>query len=238
MDRSDRDISAWDARLKEQLERSFHNYHKRRIDLSVARENEKYDWTGETLIVEKASSATATATVRLMFDDADELTLQENVGIKSIFNRIYLSNEVQAGQWLDVIAGINFEYKKKIAEAGGGDGMTLVNRGDPSSVDFTEEDLITDGAAHDLDLSGIVPAGAIAVLLLVAVMDDMPNVGIIIGKKGLSNWINVLPCYECVANGEFTNRGFVFCDENRKVGYLTHAVTFSLIEITVCGWLI
>lgn len=114
MEKSDRDIGQWDARLKEQLERSFHNYHVRRIDLSVARDNKQLDWTGETIIVEKASSAAAIATVRLMFEDADELTLQENVEIKSIFNRVYISNEVQADEWLDVIAGINFEYKKKI----------------------------------------------------------------------------------------------------------------------------
>lgn len=113
MDKSDRDISEWDKRLKEQLERSFHNYHKRRIDLSVAREDKKYNWTGETLIVEKASSSSAIATVRLMFEDADELTLGENVEINSIFNRVFLSNTAQPDEWIDIIAGINFSYKKK-----------------------------------------------------------------------------------------------------------------------------
>lgn len=117
MGKSDRDISQWDARLKEQLERSFHNYHKRRIDLSVARDNKQFDWTGEILIVEKASSSNAIATVRLMFVDADPLTLEKNVEIKSIFNRLYLSNDALAGEWLDVIAGINFEYKKKIVNS-------------------------------------------------------------------------------------------------------------------------
>lgn len=113
MKQSDRDISQWDARLKQQLERSFRNYHKRRIDLSVARDNEQLDWTGEHIIVEKASSSSAIATVRLMFDDADPLDLGKDIVIKSIFNRVYLSNAAQADQWLDVIIGINFEYEKK-----------------------------------------------------------------------------------------------------------------------------
>lgn len=116
MKQSDRDISQWDARLKQQLERSFHNYHKRRIDLSVARDNKQIDWTGETIIVENASSSSAIATVRLMFDDANPLDLAENIEINSIFNRLFLSNEAQPDQWLDVIAGINFEYKKKTAK--------------------------------------------------------------------------------------------------------------------------
>jgi len=124
---SDRDISQWDARLKEQLERSFHNYHKQRVDLSVARDKKKFNWTGEIIIVEKASSSEAIATVRILFDDAETLTLEENVEIRSIFNRVYLSNAVQADEWLDVIYGINFEYQKKLAEAGAGGGPTLAN---------------------------------------------------------------------------------------------------------------
>ncbi|MBA7523266.1 hypothetical protein ES705_15389 [subsurface metagenome] len=118
MAKSDRDISEWDARLKAQLERSFHNYHKRRIDLSVARDNKQLDWTGETIIVEKASSAAASAKVRLNFDDADELELVQNVEIKSIFGRLYLTNDAQADEWLDVIAGINFEYSLRKGQLG------------------------------------------------------------------------------------------------------------------------
>lgn len=116
MEKSDRDISEWDARLRTQLQRSFHNYHVRRIDLSVARENKKLDWTGEIIIVEKASSSSAIAKLRLNYDDADLLTLEENVEIESIFGGVFLTNDAQPDEWLDVIEGINFSYKKKIAE--------------------------------------------------------------------------------------------------------------------------
>ncbi len=112
MGQSDRDISEWESRLAEQVRRSFHNYRVRRIDLGVARYNKKIDLTGEIIIVEKASSLSASATVRLNFDDAGELDLTQGVEIKSIFGKIYLTNDVQTGEWLDVVTGINFEYKK------------------------------------------------------------------------------------------------------------------------------
>ncbi|MBA7496443.1 hypothetical protein ES702_07051 [subsurface metagenome] len=154
MDKSDRDISQWDARLKQQLERNFYNYHNRRIDLSVARDNKQYNWTGETFIVEKASSANAIATVRLMFEDADELILQDNVEIKSIFNSVFISNEAQAGEWLDIIAGINFEYKKKIGidEAGFFTSRCSVNlSADQAIPHATHRKVYFDTAKYDND---------------------------------------------------------------------------------------
>jgi len=113
MAKSDRDISEWDARLRSQLQRAFHNYHCRRIDLSVARDNQKLDWTGEILIVENVSSLDASAKVRLNFDDADQLTLEEDVEIESIFGGLFISNDAQPDEWLDVIAGINFKYRQQ-----------------------------------------------------------------------------------------------------------------------------
>ncbi len=166
MEKSDRDISQWDARLKEQLERSFHNYHKKRIDLSVARDNKQIDWTGEILIVEKASSSSASATVRFNFDNADELILEEDVEIESIFGRLYLTNDAQADEWLDVIVGINFKYKKKIAD------LQFVAKADQQSYDFVKADFTTDYAYHDLDLSGIIPVGTVAVFLYGAYKSD------------------------------------------------------------------
>lgn len=127
MNGSDRDISQWDARLKEQIDRHFHNYHIHKIDLTIERKDELVNWAGESLIVENVSSSSAIANVRLNFKDADQLTLKEGIEIKSIFGRVYLSNDAQAGEWLEIIAGINFSYKKEIAEAGGNGGITLAN---------------------------------------------------------------------------------------------------------------
>lgn len=154
MAKSDRDISEWDKRLKEQIERGFKNYHVRRIDLSEARENKQLNWTGETLIVERASSKTAIAMVRLNYDDADELVLEENVEIKSIFGRLYLTNIVQAGQWLDLIAGINFEYKKKIDEAAVS-GAGLPKTGQTILYQAGDDGDYEAGLDHDFEIQNI-----------------------------------------------------------------------------------
>lgn len=236
MEQSDRDISQWDARLKEQLKRSFHNYHKRRVDLSVARENEKLDWTGETIIVEKASSADAIATVRLMFLDADELTLSENVEIESIFNKVFISNAAQAGEWLDVITGINFNYKKKIAEAGGG--LTWVDRGDPASVDFDKDDLTIDYNWHELDLSTIIPKNAKLVMLRVIV--NVMEIGRFcrFRKAGNSNDYNTVKIRTQAGAAEYAVTTFVSCNTDGVVEYKIQTAVWNKFDITVGGWFV
>lgn len=236
MEQSDRDISQWDARLKEQLERSFHNYHNRRIDLSVARDSEKLDWTGETLIVEKASSADAIATVRLMFEDADELTLQENVDIKSIFNRIYISNEVQTDEWLDVIAGINFEYKKKIE---GGGGLTYVDRGDISSEDFNVGDYTIDTAWHDMDWSGIIDPGALLVLIRLGVKNNEAGRWMKWRPKGYTNNTNVSMIFTQVSLKDIDLDLLIRPDGNGIVQYCVHdSGTWSSMTTVIRGWFV
>lgn len=232
MDKSDRDISQWDARLKEQLERSFHNYHKRRIDLSVARDNKQFDWTGETLIVEKASSADANATVRFMFEDADELTLQENIEIKSIFNRIYISNDAQTDEWLDVIAGINFEYKKKIS------GHKYVSRGDPDEADFDETDFTVQNQWTDIDLSSIVPSGTVLVLLAVLVRSSTAGGQLQFRKNGNTNFIEGDGIICDIANQPTCGTLLIPCDADRKIEYFSSEVTWTWIDVTIKGWFI
>lgn len=232
------DISQWDARLKEQLVRSFHNYQVHKIDLSVARENEKLDWTGETLIVEKASSANAIATVRLMFDDADELILEQNVEIKSIFNKVYLSNEAQANGWLKVIAGINFEYKKKIAEAGGGDGLTWVDRGDPAAPDWTQATLTLDQNWYNLDLSTIIDVGTkLVTFRIYQIGGEGGPTEFMMRTKGYVNEVNVSKSYGSPPFESVCELFAVSPDENRIVEY-NGGGALTTLNVTVAGWFV
>lgn len=233
MDKSDRDISQWDARLKEQLDRSFHNYHKRRIDLSIARDHKKYNWTGETLIVEKASSPSASATVRLMFEDADELTLGENVEINSIFNRVFLSNAAQPDEWIDIIAGINFSYKKKVA-----DGLKFVNRGDPASEDFGLGDFTFDDAYHDLDLSGIIPEGVKVVLFTIEMNTAASRQRVAFMKKGQINTLNIAYALTQVANMPIVHDLFVVPDSSRFIEYQGSSGVWNTLSMTIRGWFV
>ena len=227
---SDRDISAWDARLKQQLERSFHNYHKRRIDLSVARDNKQFDWTGEILIVEKASSSDAIATVRLMFDDADPLTLEENVQIGSIFNRIFVTNDALVGEWLDVIAGINFEYKKKIADV-------WVDRGDTDITDLMRSGMTTNGAWHLWDLSGVVPNGHPRLVhISVLARDDTPDIELKFRTRGNVNTPNAAVFRLYIADIYHAADILVWANADSQIEYWASSTAWTEIYLRIRGW--
>jgi len=108
---SDRDISSWDQRLGDQVHRNWNNYTRRRIDLATARNDEMVSLAGEFLYVEEVSSESALATLRLNRNTNDSIDLRRNVILKTIFNRLYLTNTAQAGEWIDLLVGVNFEYQ-------------------------------------------------------------------------------------------------------------------------------
>ena len=114
---SDRDIVNWDQRLKDQAGKGWDNYSVKRIDLSQARTNHPVRAPGEFLTVSNSSSAAAIATVKLNRTSNPSLDLEKGVEIKSIFIILFISNEALADEWIDLVIGINFEYKKKIIDS-------------------------------------------------------------------------------------------------------------------------
>lgn len=113
---SDRDIVNWDQRLKDQANKGWDNYSVKRIDLTLAQSNKPLRLSGEFLYVCNSSSASAVATVRLNRTSNPSLDLEKGVEIKSIFTALFISNEALPDEWIDLIIGINFEYKKKIID--------------------------------------------------------------------------------------------------------------------------
>ena len=113
MNGSDRDIQAWEMRLKQQSVRGWDNYVRRRIDLSTARTNEYWGGAGEFFYIEQVSSKSAHAAIRINRNTNDQIDLEFGTIIKTIFTELYITNTAQAEQWIDVIIGINFEYYKK-----------------------------------------------------------------------------------------------------------------------------
>lgn len=107
---SDRDISSWEQRLKDQVRRGWDNYFHHRIDLSIARNDEIVMLAGEFIIVEGSSSATANASIKLNMDKNDALRLRKGTTIETVFIKSYLTNVAQPDEWLDLIVGINFKY--------------------------------------------------------------------------------------------------------------------------------
>jgi len=98
----------WDDRLKEQVKRDWENYKKKRLDLSTAQNDLRLDLAGEFLYVEAVSSASATATVKLNRDKNDAITLSHQTKIRTVFTTLYITHAAQAGEWIDIIIGVDF----------------------------------------------------------------------------------------------------------------------------------
>jgi len=114
-------------------------------------------------------------------------------------------------------------------------GMTIVDRGDPSSPDFTVGNFTLDAAWHDLDLSAIVPAGAMGVLISVVTDTSDANQQIMFRKKGNANYRNVAWIYNhnyCEIQGL---NCIIFGDTDRKIQYMSNT-QWTKLDFTVCGW--
>ncbi len=99
----------WDQRLKDQVKRGWENYRKKRIHLDTARVDERFSWTGDFMYVEGSSAEAALAGVKLNRNTNESLALQVGTKVKTVFTCFYFSNTAQAGQWIDLIVGVNFE---------------------------------------------------------------------------------------------------------------------------------
>ncbi len=115
---SDRDIQAWGERLKQQSLRGWNKYVRYRISLTSARAAEYWGIAGEFLYVEQASSGSAKANISINRNTNDQIDLELGTVIKTIFTELYISNEAQTDEWIDIIIGINFEYYKKFQGVG------------------------------------------------------------------------------------------------------------------------
>lgn len=144
-----------------------------------------------------------------------------------------------------VLTGILPGVHKTTHQDGGDDeidatGLTgtgrFVDRGDPVTWDFTLSNFITDGNWNDLDLSAIVPAGAIAVALHVQLNDDTLATKILIAKKGLINFVNLAICRIIVAAVTEDLDIITFLDSNRKLTYNATNTTWTALSVVVKGW--
>lgn len=113
---------------------------------------------------------------------------------------------------------------------------SFVDRGDPAAYDWDLTDLTIDGAWHDLDLSGIVPAGAKSVLLSLYVKATAINKSLTLRKNGNVNTVNSAGIIPPVANVFYRNDSTVACDTDRKIEYAGSAGFFNAIYISVRNW--
>lgn len=112
----------------------------------------------------------------------------------------------------------------------------MTDRGDPAAYDFTTVDFTTNGAWHDLDLSGVVPAGAKTVCLGMHIADNIPGVDFYLRKNGNANAVNQTWMEILVANAYVHADAIVQIDTDRKIEYWASNTTWSAIFLTVKGW--
>lgn len=130
-------------------------------------------------------------------------------------------------------------------ESGGADEIDLtglsgaggyVDRGDPSSPDYTSATLTLDNNWHDLDLSGIIPAGGKAALFRIIARTASVGSSIQFKMKGKTQSSTVATVYINVSNGWEWTEKIVPVDANRFIEYKISNVSWSALTLTVAGW--
>ena len=147
----------WEERLGEQVKRGWENYKKKRLDLTVAQENLELNLAGGFLYVERVSSASAAATVRLNRNANDPIELTHQTKIFTVFTTLFITHAAQAGEWIDIIIGTDFSKDDQQLE-------------DPGTAQLVIG--ITNGAA---DTNTV---GAAAIATIVVIKADPQNVGL------------------------------------------------------------
>jgi hypothetical protein len=111
-----------------------------------------------------------------------------------------------------------------------------VDRGDPAAVDKVVGDFGTTGAWTDMDLSAIVPAGALFVDLSFEVQATAAGFGLTLRKKGNANGPASISARSQAANVLVPAFGSIACSTGRVIQYYLDAATWTAINLTVLAW--
>ena len=112
----------------------------------------------------------------------------------------------------------------------------FVDRGDPSGYDFTAVDFTLDAAWHDLDLSGVVPAKAKAVVIRLVAKNAAAQKNVSFKKRGNTNDYNIFRLYTQVADGSIENQFITPIDVNRFIEYQASAGAWTVLSLVISGW--
>ncbi len=117
--------------------------------------------------------------------------------------------------------------------------VCFVNRGDATAADFSVGSFTRDNAIHQLDLSAIVPAGAVAVFLRVIIQDTAAAKYIMFFPNGETHEYSIDYLNTQVANVPIgMTMGPIALDANRKISYQSNISNGQTLDVTVKGWFI
>jgi hypothetical protein len=112
----------------------------------------------------------------------------------------------------------------------------FTDRGDPGAYDKTVGDFTKDYAWHDWDLSGIVPAGAKAVVIDMVVLVSSGTGWVDLRRDGNANAYNIsrlcAPAINYYAAGDMV----VALSDDRKIEYRINTATWTELNAVVKGW--
>lgn len=131
-------------------------------------------------------------------------------------------------QWL-----INLVAESVIAKIG--IPPVFVDRGDVAEEDWNQDDLTLDVGWHDLDVSGIVPENASAILFGGSIRDGAANSFVFLRKHGHTGMDNVSALMTQVADVVMQQDAIVKTTDTGKIEYIT-SVDIEIIKLTVRGW--
>ena len=120
----------------------------------------------------------------------------------------------------------------------GGNGLTWVDRGDYNGYDYQVGDFTTDGAWHNLDLSGEIPVGAQLAVIRVKINDDVVGNTVKIGPVGYTNGYNIRRQNIQIAGQDIEFEGLITLNSARQIEYWANSTTWTTIDLIVKGWFI
>jgi len=113
---------------------------------------------------------------------------------------------------------------------------SFVDRGDTPDHDWSRSDLTCDTNFHDLDLSGIVPAGASGVSLRVTFRDTFVNQYGVFRPRSHTTIYNIATQRTQVMDIFIDADLTVALDPDRVISYMFKSGVYDAIYITVKGW--
>ncbi|GAI20204.1 unnamed protein product [marine sediment metagenome] len=152
----------------------------------------------------------------------------DKAGVTGVAGATYAANDSgKLYYWNDALAawktGLGYEYVPRAVAA----------------ADITQATLTMDAfwQVDGIDLSGIVPAGAVAAHLRFRIVDDAAAQDAVFRCNDTTKAENRVELYTQVANIPVESDGILFLDSDRLLDY-TIAMGMATVEIFVLGWFI
>ncbi len=222
--------------LAEQVKHNWKNYKTLRIDLSIARTKELFNMAGKYICVQDVSSRNVIATIILNEKENDPLNLKNALEIETFFKEFYITNTAQAGQWIDLIIGADFAYKKKMR-------LNYIKRpDDPAVYDYTLPNFTCDNAWHYLALPAtaagfLVPTDAQLIHFNLNVNCTVNNQLFCLGFVGQINLMTTAYIFTHLANLTVCLDCWVQPSSN-LIQYIGNPGPWNTINLVVKGWLV